>query len=480
MKKSFFMIVLAALFFISCGENSSANDNDSASNDTLALTDADSATPVEQDFFASDADNFASLDFKGIINTQTDYEESKATNGIGTINMNFGSSTVAITQYLYAIKNKMPDDYPKEKYRGLEYIGVTAYNIDTVSSTDYHYNLAGFGMPIEFLQGLKESGTNESVFPELSWLTYYDINLRLRKDNSTVSRHCYISFGLIESSKIRVDTAKAGTFSIGDNFIFQANVTMSDPITITPDNEEANCTYTLNSDKISKAQYELELQKDGSEFDCALPDKFLDPRGDAYDIFKMKGTINDGTSSNQPAVAIGERTLALASGPVKLSDYMSYYSAINYSGSDLISLSSIYNMIIVTDNYYTFDSLDLYLSLPKLQEMKASGEQNFTDFTEAIYSYSKVEQKISQGDTMIKQCPKAVISKTEEGSALFICHSGNTNFAVGENLQIAGNMILTEDKAAITDATGIAGECYCYNYTKGVEMTCDDFDGTHL
>ena len=207
------------------------------------------------------------------------------------------------------------------------------------------------------------------------------------------------------------------------------------------------------------------------DFDCVLPEQYDQPPVGDHALFKLKGDI----------AGFGEDCAA----------GHEFEVVVNGSEMDVDGFSSCAN----SQFFYTGDHVGLYafsaaeylgpehlaynyfsVSIPKyaLQLLKESGEYEIQAEPDQVF-VANMESKTSGADAMYKLCPVAVAAPDSPESTLFICHDGNETFAHGENLQIAGSILLSTDPETIKNAMLTDEDCSCWK-NKYEDLTCQEFE----
>ncbi len=472
--------VLGGLFlFCACGDgNGTTSDADAAAD---ATPDADIAMPTkpEDDFFEHSTENWLELTFKGLINKAEDFDTGNITDGIGEMLFMVGGETLDVSDDPAAFLSKLPDDYPYEEYRGLEYIGIIAMHILEQGTTEGRLYYLSAGIAREFLQGIKAEGTPEVPPPEAFWATLYDYSYFIRADQVTLLKFCPIAKydAAAKASRLFVDARANKSFAPGENLIIWGNIAMTSKIEITAETEGEICRYMMDDNDITKERYEEEKAKNVLDFSCELPENFTEPRYDEYDIFQSRGVINDADSDDIATSAAIERTVLVNDKELEVLSYQSAWYRISWEGADYIALQSIGNISSAGDTYH-FTTGELYLMKDTLTALKENGETLVGNVASQIYLvFSEIDEKVEESGYLMKQCPVAVLDVTVGDHGLFFCTAGNTDFAVGEYIEAAGNMALTHDPTAIAEYVQYEG-CVCYRYPEdgdAVAIDCAEF-----
>jgi len=311
-----------------------------------------------------------------------------------------------------------------------------------------------------------------------------DYEVTVRRDKVTLAKSCYLATAdaANAASKFFLDHGDNTSFAPGEALKVWGNVAMTtDPAAIQAVNGAMEivggvpCRFYRDDAVITAAEYEDELAKT-FELDCPLPDGFMATTAASYALTKFIGPINDfADDAAQTKNGVGEYSVSVKGTAYNVADYSAYAGRTVIFTRDYVAIVTLGDVVGVSETSFTFTSTEAYLALETLAALKQSGGDTvpFNDFNFGI-TVSNVEEKM-QGETgyAIKQCPVAVVDKTG-ASSLFVCHAGNTAFAAGEELQVAANITLTSDPAAIAEYIGTADACYCYTDTGS--LTCEEYE----
>ena len=211
-------------------------------------------------------------------------------------------------------------------------------------------------------------------------------------------------------------------------------------------------------------------------FSCAAPESYFDASamGDSYLSFSVKGPITSRLSAFQTAFSWTDHHL---DGSPRLADSMySYMERRVSSGQTLILAVTLGELKHWTVNHYKLLLSQAAVSENTLNQMKTDGKTTLalTGDVPGYYTTSvmELEIKISGGSQYQRYCPLAITDREQyEGSSLFMCLDNNTDFAVGEEFQMAGLTRLTTDRERVKAAYGLTDEdCVCGS------ITCAQFE----
>lgn len=482
----FKQLLWAAIFFccfilISCGESSdktTGGDSYTANNDTETSSDSDSAVKKNEpgsEFKVSAAENYLYYDFKGLINSQQDYEASKGTVGMGKGEITLaGKDKITISENIMASRTTIPDDYSIAEMRGKQYLMINGYNILEGTANSAKYIYLGMGLPVEALAEMKTAGNYQSALPKWSWINFYNVTINVRKDGVNLSKYCYISKAdyADQNSKIFINSDSNTNFDAGENILAWGNITLVKEYTVTPETEKDYCFFYKDSVIITKDEYDIEILKDGTEFDCALPDKYLDPFSESYGAFKFKGYLNDfNIQNNNPKAGFGDYKVFVKNIDQKASDYRVMSGVYSQNGTDAVYIQSLGSVTEKGDKHYSYKITESYISRPALKALVENAfiiKNEGADYTKIetlnfVFNVYDLEEKLVGNDYYLKYCPVAVADLKNADSSIFSCHNKNIEFAVGEDIQIAGNIALTDDPDMFSLALGVelTNGCYC-------------------
>jgi len=426
------------------------------------------------------------LDYRGLINTAAEAsEETLATYGKASfLAIADGQSTWMLDDpiaYIY----RYPDDYPVEERRGQEFLVLQAYREQTVSGSELHADSAQVYLPRSELALL--AGQDHGVVRAAQGLR---ANLRrysgyYRSDQVTFIRDCYraISNDDLVASEFVVDARQNATFSAGETVLASANIGLrTDYVSLEASLGEALeahegmfCSCTRNAERLPCEEWQVQIHEDPGALSCALPDGFLDPKGPSRAVFRFKGPINATGGTMETGTAVFD--LALAGQPVGLEysayAYRSKLTSGTYAGKETVAITALGGVEQSTQTRYTYNALIATYFVDGLAAVKSSGDNAFSLDMQHLFSVAlyKVDQIDDPGERLQKICPRALNKQSDTSN--WLCHQANDSFAVGEPLEIASNLLLTEDP----EEMGTAGQPYegCSCLRNDESIDCGEF-----
>lgn len=426
------------------------------------------------------------LDYRGLINTVADASESTlATYGKASfLAIADGQSTWMLDEpiaYIY----RYPDDYPVEERRGQEFLVLQAYREQSVSGAEMHADSAQVYLPrteLELLAGQQQGAVRAAQGLRANLRRYSGY---YRSDQVTFIRDCYraISDDDLAASELVVDARENKTFSAGETVLASANIGLrTDYVSLEASLGEVLeaydgmfCSCTRNTERIPCDEWLAQIHEDPGALTCELPEDFLDPKDPSHAVFRFKGPINatGGTMKNGTAVF----DVALAAQPVSLEysayAYRSKLTSGTYAGKETIALTALGGVDQSSETRYTYNALIATYFVDALTAAKSSGQNGFSLDMQHLFSVVlyAVDQIDDPGNRLQKICPRAVNKQTNTSN--WLCHEANESFAVGEQLEIASNLLLTDDPEEMGTAGLPDGGCMCLRNDESID--CSEF-----
>ena len=205
--------------------------------------------------------------------------------------------------------------------------------------------------------------------------------------------------------------------------------------------------------------------------ECALPQDYLAAPDGLFVAFVYDGPIVDAQDFRY---GVGEFTARLSpdEAPFDASRFGSYSYYQSYPGmpaSVTISATAAYATEGTFGRRYT--SINVAVPVATLESLRDGGESLLllTGEDGARVSVSEIREAVIDGHAYAMVCDRALRDPEAGSSSLHLCPTAESDFAVGEPLQLAGNVVLTSDP-------GLLRACYCV--IDGAAYTsCDVFDG---
>ncbi|MBI5532867.1 MAG: hypothetical protein HY898_09145 [Deltaproteobacteria bacterium] len=443
---------------------------------TDASTDASSSDAPALDAVAPVSPNALVLQFKGMINTVEEVSDvSHTTFALSKVIAYLGTEVLSLDEDPYAFAYRYPDNYPVPEYRGREVLVIDALRKQDGSMADYRADMAQVIVPLETLRSKPRTfevrlGPGDGVTVSIRKLTGF-----YRADKVTLAKDCYraVTDPGTAASAIVIDATGNQEFTPGESLFAQGNLALlADPDGLAKalsgkleEHDGLWCSCRLNDNAISCAQWEEEVAKDVSSLSCGLPDGYKTPISDSHAIFTFKGVINDLAAA--PQYGSGVFDVKVEGQPCGL-EYSSYAARATvesgpWAGKPYLAITSLGGVETIAKGRYRFK----YASTSVLEDTLAAlkngqKHQGFFDAQHPFYFalYDAWQADIG-ADQLIKLCPQAVGDLSVTTSSIYVCHENNESFAVGENLELAGNIELTADPTQ-TGASGPDGGCACY------------------
>ena len=503
MKKSISLMitVFIFIFFLSCGgENTQKNDNESQNDEDSVVTenepDEDSVddeaplpTKPDDSFFSNPLN--VQYTFKGYINEYEVINTDDEQKGSMELTLKMGDLDLTLndipTSYTYTYPETAPENQRGKtvvavisaggvaQENGLQtyYIFINSFNADKLKELKKN-NIR------EFSSADAEAGVNINK--------YY---VKARADGSRVYRRCLIGMSPAENkSRFFINHSSNKDFAAEETMLAWGNVEVTtelDPeVTKNLTEYEGKfCSFSINGEPLTKEEYEAEMVKDVTQFDCEMPEGFMTPFSEKYGIMKVKGKINPPQSDTS---TIGQANINLENKDIVLDSLFQIQSGSD-SVNEVLTLDSAGDINIISGNsHYEYKYFQAIVPKNFLKELKENGEESvlIEDVLEhesvgsVLYS---VEEKQVTSKTLQKVCIIATPSKTP-ASKMFLCFKNNTEFTDGEEFQGAVNISLNNDESYLLEeleAETLSDLCYCASYSSTSytpAADCEEFDKT--
>jgi len=204
---------------------------------------------------------------------------------------------------------------------------------------------------------------------------------------------------------------------------------------------------------------------------CAIEDDFYTPVADSYITATFESTIGDPYSRLSPTFSDAE--VVVDGESMTVNDYMTYgYSYSQPMGSPLVIAQMIGGYKALSQTQAEYLITRVIMGQSNLATLKDSGD-HITPISElASVDVEKIQEKYSDGDTFSKACKLAVLDEAVSESSAFVCHDNNTAFEIGEPLQFAINVGLSNESAQL-------GACSCLKNSQ-TQIDCSVFEAINV
>lgn len=492
-------MVAAFLLFAACGggEDPVTDDTAPADNDTTtldedtAVPDVDTATPTKPGDDFNTPPRSVVFEFKGLINSYDDVLAQTDTKGVMDMTLTLGDIDITMNDYPTSYRLLYPDEEQYGELAGTEHIMLGSFgDLKQEGSYVMYYTFIA-GMPVTALEEIKKNKTPEATAAALESRVNLTHTTYLRRpDNSVVLRRCMIAvLDTPEESRLFVNFVNNVDFTPGENILAWGNIALTvdfDPEKLTgyEQYEGQWCSFRLDDATIDKTQYEAELMKDVTKLDCEVPADFLDGAGDTSATYTFKGVINE-SGAQQNTAGFGAFTVKVAGTEIPVSDYIAIATtSVGTAGQELVAVESLGGIETITgQNHYKYNYFSAIVDKQTLLDAKTAGDASclfagIGDGEKAFVQLFAVEEKQVNSITYQKVCPTAVLAPLPATSVILYCIGGNTEFAVGEEIQSAANVTLTTDETYLMQVFEVDSAdklCGCNeNYTTVIECSAYD------
>lgn len=464
---------LMLLLFISCdsGENNNTNttnstntNNTSATNNTNQLQ-VDLVNPVAIPAFI--------FEFRGKINTADALSTGTHENALGFNTLFTGQveqeydDRPVINEYqnsdgteYIVISSLLPLESIENPYESVIFAGTY--------STMYIY------LPTETLRELKNNDNKFIQGAQIGEHLYTEVFLHL--DNTYFYKRCITLLGTDNPENlIEIDYTYIDDFDAGEVLTVRGNVEFSpdlERIQQIPGLEQDNgkyCYYIARKQVVSKEDFYSQLEEIPS-LECELPVDMLASGNDKYLIGQFRGPIVERVGNGNETPGWGDFTGVLSEGEIDVSSYTRFATWV-LSGDDAeITLSLLGDYRVLGSDNISLNITELTFSRNGL--VGELSESNGVMNPDSLIGFNmyKYEYKRVNGSDYRKICPMALPIDNPQNS-IYLCAEENTNFGIGEELQIALNLALTDDASEVMSAYQITESCVCDNTQEYVDCT---------
>lgn len=238
------------------------------------------------------------------------------------------------------------------------------------------------------------------------------------------------------------------------------------------------CTCVRSAARIACADWDGERQKSGAELSCAPPAELFAPRVASRSIFTFKGPLNGpGAVTLKMGIGTYDTEVSGAAAPL---DYMTYAERLDVASGVLgsqqvLDVTALGALQPQGSGRWTYNALKLRVPAALAEQLQNEG-RGTTNANEAasifaaLYRVEHVDQ--GQGEHL-RLCPFAVSAGVGAASTLHFCPQPGGAFAVGDPLELAGQIALTDAPAVLATWFGSAGTCTCAK--DGAAIPCSAF-----
>lgn len=497
--------MLMMMFFLSCGEsdNTQKNDEESKIDEDQSIADSD---PDEDSVNDDDAplpskpgDDFfndplnVQYTFKGYINDYEVVNTEEEQKGSMELSLKMGDLDLTLNDIPTSYTYTYPETAP-ENQRGKTVVAVVSAGGVAQENGLQTYFVFINAFNVDKLKELKNNSIREFNAEDaeagVNINKYY---VKARADGSRVYRRCLIGMSPAENkSRFFINNGSNKDFAAGETMLAWGNVEVTTELnpeatkTLTEYDGEF-CSFSIGGEPLTKDEYEAEMVKDVTQFDCEMPEEFMTPVSEKYGIMKVKGKINpaqgDTSTIGQSELKLGESSVAL--------DSLFQIQKANDSVKDVITIDSAGDIQLITgQTHYKYKYFQAIVPESLLTDALADGQESI--YIEDVLGHESVatvvydvEEKQVTGKTLQKVCVIAAPAKTP-ASKMFLCFKNNVEFAQGEIFQGAVNAALDDDETYLLESNGVedASElCYCASYTTSdytPAADCEEFNNTEM
>jgi len=491
MKKVWLIIIVFIFALTGCGDgdDKTEDQNDSETTDTTQVEDEDTEVQdedqTEEELKKTPGDDFYEpelhivMEFEGMINSREDMESNSVTNGTASMTLKFNGNeedAFSAQPFSYVTTIKEGSNFPQE-YIGTNIITGGFFSDDIKQEDGFvKYHALYFGMIADPILKAKEANTQILNMDGLDFINYMDIQYKKRADGVIVRRSCILATKKKEStsSKYFLDFTGSGNYEPGDNLHFFANLELQyDEAALKEAGLEEDdgmfCRYSMGDEDLTKAEYEVEVEKTGLELSCDLPESFDTPPEDNYVDMLFKGDI---TSSDDVKADFGATDLVINGEEIPVDDYQSSaYIWNSDENGELLIIESMGGIKAINGNeHLEFKVSRFLIPIDTLTAVFTEGDETchiiYSTDNYFFYNYDINEQKVVDGVINMKTCTTAIPAEDFVFFDAFFCTKGNTNFSIGETIEMRSIINISDDEEWLKqtyEIDTIDEICQCYN-----------------
>jgi len=421
------------------------------------------------------------FEHRGIINSTQDMTQGNTVQSLGSAQLRLSETTYTLDVFAYAYRATVPDTHPNQAIAGKEVIGIGTSTTPETDDGGYHLLHLNAGIAVDELLAMKQQEKNQGELPAAAWLRIDDITVFTRDyDQSEFKKICTLSeLDLsVEGSQIFLSYYHNAAFDVGEDLQLWGNIALGQKNNIGPQTESSFCRFYQDGTSITGDDYEHGIALTTPELSCEVPSDFLEPAGSSYATVVFTGTLNDVTIPYEDfEMGVGVLTAAAGGNEINADDLNSY--AYHYASptTDIVVYQTVGSVQYLGVNHYTYNMFRLMILRPLLLQMKTNDEQTTEyDPNQILATLENIEEKDIGQDTWTRKCLLLISDTTATDGALLACHQDNTSFTGGEPLEIAAQLTMTDESAALQAHYGIGAACYCYVNETNNLVDCDQFE----
>ncbi len=436
--------------------------------------------PTEPDAtFLDDLDgNSVAFGFAGMINDDPALNITP-TMGNGVYTFDADELSGVLDQYAYTFGFTYPEDFPDPLLAGLEVLSFGASKIYAQNGAELRYYFFSWMVARSVLMDALTADDPLMETPDLVRFRLMDVTQYIRPwDQALFRRYCTLSTydTAADTGRLFLNYFDNTTFAAGENLKVWGNLPLTPLITITPENEETQCSYRIGDATVTRTEYETGRAITEPELSCGIPDGFFAGAVPMHLDYFFSGELNPSDASLETSVpGYGDAT-AMLQEEVVVDDYNAVAMATTIEAEPVTYAQSIGGVTTLGNEHYTFHIMGVYVATSVLQAMKA-GQTTVVPWdgetmTVALEHY---EQLTVDGTGYGRVCPLAVTAPDAVGE-LLACTGGNTDFSAGETLELALSVAWTDDPTAIAAVYGYPDGQTCHCLQENSVVDCAVFD----
>ncbi|PKN46315.1 MAG: hypothetical protein CVU59_06415 [Deltaproteobacteria bacterium HGW-Deltaproteobacteria-17] len=421
--------------------------------------------------------NSVAFSFAGLINPET---AENTILGDGAYTLDIEDLLDVLTEYAYVLEYTFPEDTYDPGLAGVRtlVLGVSKIHAQSGSELDYYH----FSWIVEKDLLMEALDADDPLIgsPRFIRFSLMDVNQYTRPwDRTMFQKYCAISMFDTTDGRglLFLDHYDNTTFEAGEDLRIWGNLPLTTRLIITPENEEANCTYRIGETYVTKAEFDAGRASTEPALSCGLPADFFEAPAAMHLEYFFSGAINPETATIQTVINGYADATAMLQEEVVVDDYSALALYISTGIPEPVDYAqSIGGIEMITDDHYTFYMLGLTVHTSTLAAMKEGLTTVLPwDANHMLAAIELHEERVVGQDTFSKICPVGITGADATGD-LLACTGNNTAFLPGETLELAVSVELTTDAAVLGAAYGYADGQTCHCQMNYGTIDCAVFD----
>lgn len=435
----------------------------------------------DEAFWAPVGAESLTFEFEGRLNDQaTDYDDLKQ--GRGAFTAALASGATAMEEGQLGWLGQFPEECSQPALCGRPYVVMSAYRtLESGASgmTAIHVNVYAMADAIE---AALAAGDRELPFGDgLAYLHEWRVDVK--PDGTRLDRICTLAIRAGDAASRLFVGGEAPALGVGEPLHLYGNVALgTDAGAIAasdPDLVEYGgllCELRVDDAPATAEEYEAALAEDGPQLSCELPEGYLEPPAADYVTVTFEGEIN---AADAEYLTYGSAEFGAGVGGEPVGDalYSVYATRTGASsgGTDYVAVTALDDVESDGAGGYAFGVIGVEALTDALVEAKEAGAPEIPADALFVYVADADQYYASSTGVYTRLCPIAVSDPASTASSLYVCLDASEAFGVGEELELAGSVVLSTDPSVVAGASGLPDGETCFCSLNEEAIPCDEY-----